>query len=330
MTGQLEERGLEGFQSSYHYRSQSLLARLSGETRYGRKAHARPYQAYLFILPGLFLYAVFVLIPIINTLRYSFYDWTGFSEPVYSGLDNYIKLYNDKDFWIAIGHNFFFVIFSTILPIILGLFLTSLLSRRRLRGMVIFRTGLFIPYVMSPVVVGIIWRWMFASAGPVNQMLTTIGLGALARPWLGDFTAAPLAVGGVITWVQYGLCMVMFISGAQSINEELYDTAIVFGANGWQQFRYVTLPGLRQHILVAFVITFISAMRLFDLIFVLTNLGGPGKQTLVTSIFLYTETFRKNHAGYGSAIAVVLTAIILTVSAIVTRLQARTEAEEQL
>ena len=142
--------------------------------------------------------------------------------------------------------------------------------------MVIFRTGLFIPYVMSPVVVGIIWRWMFAPSGPINQMLTTIGLGVLARPWLGDFTAGPLAVGG-ITWVEYGLCMVMFISGAQSINEELYDTAIVFGANSWQQFRYVTLPGLRQQILVAFVITFISAMRLFDLIFVLTSVRRAGQ-----------------------------------------------------
>jgi ABC-type sugar transport system permease subunit len=306
----------------------TLLARLTGESRFGRRSHARPYQAYLFILPGLLLYLVFVLIPIINTFRYSFYEWTGFSDPTFIGLENYSQLLRDKDFWTAISHNFFFVIFYTILPILLGLFLTSLLTQQKLRGMIIFRTGLFIPYVMSPVVVGIIWRWLFALDGPINHALEALGLGGLARPWLGDFTFAPYAAGLVGTWIEYGLCMVIFIAGAQSINQELYDTAIVFGANLRQQFRYVTLPGLRQQILVAFVITFIAAMRLFDLIFVLTSGGGPGKTTLVTSVLLYTEAFTKNHAGYATSMAVVLTAIILIVSVVVTRLQAREEAAE--
>ncbi len=329
MVGELQERGLVGQPAlRANQRPQTLLARLTGETQVRRKAHARPYQAYLFILPGLLLYAVFVLLPVVNTFRFSFTEWTGFSEPVFNGLENYIELLDDKDFWTAISHNFFFVIFYTILPILLGLFLTSLLTRRKLRGMALFRTGLFIPYVMSPVVVGIIWRWMFALDGPVNQMLTTVGLETLTRPWLGDFSAAPYAVGGVGIWVMYGLCMVIFIAGAQSINEELYDTAVVFGANAWQQFRYVTLPGLRQQILVAFVITFIAAMRLFDLIFVLTSGGGPGKTTLVTSVLLYTEAFNQNHAGYGAAIAVVLTVIIVAVSVVVLRLQSREERAE--
>jgi raffinose/stachyose/melibiose transport system permease protein len=326
--GKLKERGLAVRHPSTVRRPQSLLARLTGETTLGRRPHARPYQAYLFILPGLLLYVLFVLIPIINTFRFSFYKWTGFSEPTYIGLDNYSQLMKDKDFWTAISHNFFFVIFYTILPILLGLFLTSLLTRQKLRGMVIFRTGLFIPYVMSPVVVGIIWRWLFALDGPVNHLLDALGLGGATRPWLGDFTFAPYATGLVGTWVEYGLCMVIFIAGAQSINEELYDTAVVFGANMWQQFRYVTLPGLRQQIMVAFVITFIAAMRLFDLIFVLTSGGGPGKTTLVTSVLLYTEAFTQNHAGYATSMAVVLTVIILIVSVVVTRLQAREEAAE--
>lgn len=308
----------------------SLLARLTGESSVGRRSHARPWQAYLFILPGLLIYILFVLIPIVNTFRYSFYEWTGFSEPTFIGLENYVELFGDRDFWTAISHNFFFVIFYTILPILLGLFLTALLTQQKLRGMIIFRTGLFIPYVMSPVVVGIIWRWLFALNGPINGALDTIGLGDLARPWLGDFTFAPYAAGLVGTWIEYGLCMVIFIAGAQSINQELYDTAVVFGANLRQQFRYVTLPGLRQQILVAFVITFIAAMRLFDLIFVLTGGGGPGKVTLVTSMFLYNEAFTRNKAGYATSVAVVLTVIILIVSVVVTRLQAREEALEDL
>ncbi len=284
-------------------------------------------QAYLFILPGLVIYAIFVLVPIFSTVRYSFFNWTGFSEPSYIGLANYAELLRDADFWKAIGNNAFFVIFYTIIPILLGLFLTSLLTRGRLRGMALFRTGLFIPQVMSPVVVGIIWRWLFTLNGPINQVLAAVGLEAWARPWLGDFVYAPVAVGIVGSWFEYGLCMVLFIAGAQSINEDLYDAAKVFGANAWQQFRYVTVPGLRQQILVAFVLTFIAALRVFDLVFVLTN-GGPGKQTIVTSWLVYDETFQKNRAGYGAAIAVTLAIVIVAVSATVNWLQARGNTDE--
>jgi len=216
-------------------------------------------------------------------------------------------------------------VFFTILPIMLGLFLTALMTRGKLRGMAIFRTGLFIPQVMSSVVVGIIWRWLFAYDGPINEFLILIGLEEWIRPWLGDFTYARYAVGSVGTWVQYGLCMVLFIAGAQSISEDLYDAARVAGANAWQEFRHVTLPGLQQQILVAFVLTFIAALRVFDLVFVLTRSGGPGKETIVTSILIYEQAFQRNRAGYGSAMALVLSLIIITVSAVVMRLQARQE-----
>jgi len=305
-----------------------LFARFMAKGQIGGKPYIRPYQPYLYILPGFLIYLVFVLVPIANTLRYSLHDWTGFSDPVFIGLGNYSELLGDKDFWNALGHNAFFVIFYTILPILLGLFLTSLLTRGKLRGLTLFRTGLFIPQVMSPVVVGIIWRWLFTLNGPINQMFSQIGLGASIRPWLGDFTFAPLAVGTVATWVEYGLCMVLFIAGAQAIDDELYDCAIAFGANAWQQFRYVTFPGLRQQILVAFIVTFIAAMRMFDLVFVLTGGGGPGKQTKVASVLIYEEAFKLNRAGYGAAMAVGLTIIILTVSFIVSRLQAREESKE--
>lgn len=284
-------------------------------------------QALLFILPGFLIYAVFVLLPVAGTIRYSLHEWTGFSEPEFIGLDNYRELYRDEDFRKAISNNFFFVAFYTVLPILLGLFLTSLMSRSKLKGMAFFRTGLFVPQVMSPVVVGIIWRWLFEYRGPINKLLTMVGLSEWVKPWLGDFTYAPYAVGSVGTWVQYGLCMVLFLAGIQAINEELYDTAIVFGANPLQQFWYVTLPGLRQQILVAFVLTFIAALRVFDLVFVLTRSGGPGKETIVTSILVYQNTFNLNRAGYGAAMAVTLAVIIVTISALVFWLQSRGDSD---
>lgn len=297
-------------------------------TRLNNPPYLRPYHAYLFILPGLVIYVLFVLWPILNTARYSLYDWTGFSEPTFIGFDNYRELWRDRDFWLALQHNAFFVIFFSILPIMLGLFLTALMTRGRLRGMALFRSGLFIPQVMSSVVVGIIWRWLFAYDGPINEFLSLIGLESWVRPWLGDFTYARYAVGTVGLWVQYGLCMVLFIAGAQSINEDLYDAARVAGANAWQEFRHVTLPGLSQQILVAFVLTFIAALRVFDLVFVLTRSGGPGKETIVTSLLIYQHAFQRNRAGYGSAMALVLSVIIITVSALVMRLQARREEEQ--
>ncbi len=307
----------------------SLMRRLSAAfaSRGSTGALRNGKQAYLFILPGLIVYTIFVLLPIFNTVRYSFFDWTGFSQPTYIGLGNYAEATHDPDFWRAIGNNLFFVNFYTILPILIGLFLTSLITRsKKLRGMTLFRTGLFIPQVMSPVVVGIIWRWLFTLDGPINQVFAAVGLSAWVRPWLGDFTFARIAVGGVGSWIEYGLCMVLFIAGMQSIDEELYDAAKVFGAGAWQQFRFVTLPGLRQQILVAFVLTFIAALRVFDTVFVLTN-GGPGKTTIVTSYLVYDETFRKNRAGYGAAIAVMLALIIVAVSATVFWLQSRSESE---
>ena len=283
-------------------------------------------QAYIFILPGFVIYAIFVLLPIFGTIRYSFYDWTGFSEPTYIGFANYAELIHDPDVIRSISNNAFFVIFYTIIPILIGLFLTSLMTRSKLRGMTLFRTGLFIPQVMSAVVVGIIWRWLFTLDGPINQIFTAVGLESWVRPWLGDFTYARYAVGIVGSWVEYGLCMVLFLAGMQGINSELYEAATVFGANAWQQFRYVTLPGLRQQLLVAFILTFIAALRVFDLVFVLTN-GGPGKTTYVTSYLVYQQTFQRNRAGYGAAIAVTLALVIVVVSAAVNWLQARTEGE---
>ena len=304
-----------------------MIGRFTDRIARNGRPYERAHQAYFYILPGAVIYFVFVLIPIVNTVRYSLTEWTGFTDPEYIGLANYEKLFADQNFWNALGNNAFFVVFYTIFPILLGLLLTSLMTRGQLKGMVFFRTGLFVPQVMSAVVVGIIWRWMFDYRGPINQFLNDIGLSEQVKPWLGDFTWAPVAAGFVGSWVEYGLCMVLFLAGVQSISEELYDAAKVDGANAWHQFRRITLPGLQQQILVAFVLTFIAALRVFDLVFVLTR-GGPGRDTEVVSMLIYEEAFEYHHAGYGSAMALVMTVLIVTISAAVFYLQSRQEEKE--
>lgn len=287
-----------------------------------RRPGQSPFLGWLYVLPALVVYVVFVLYPIAETFRTSFYRWDGFSaKREFIGLRNYAQLAADSQFLGALSHNLIFIIFYSIIPILIGLFLTSLMSRHSLRGMAFYRAGLFVPQVISMVVVGVVWRWIYNPAfGPLNRYLRAVGLGGIARPWLGDFTWALPAVGAVGTWVQYGFAMVLFLAGAQRIQQELYEAAQLDGANSFQQFRYVTLPGLRSEIIVALITTLIAALRVFDLIFVTTR-GGPGERTLVVAFLVYRAAFELNTIGYAAAIAAVLTAIIFAISFVILRHQ---------
>jgi len=274
---------------------------------------------YLFILPALLVYGVFVFVPILNTVRLSFHDWTGFSDSQFVGLDNYRQLWSDDVFRTALVNNIQFIAFYTIFPIAVGLLLTAALTRRRIWGLSLFRAGFFIPYVMPMVVVGVVWRWLYNPLfGPLNNGLKEIGLESWARPWLGDFDFALPAVGLIATWVQYGFCMVLFIAGVQKIDETLYDAAKVDGATGWHQLLHITIPGIRAEISVAAVTTFIAALRIFDLVFVTTR-GGPGEETMVTSMWLYRSAFQINRVGYAASIAVVQSVMILVISYLLLR-----------
>lgn len=269
---------------------------------------------YLYVLPAFVLYAIFIFVPILNTLRLSFFDWTGFDAEKFIGLSNYIELAGDSTFLAGLLNNLKFISFFTIFPIAIALVLTSFLARRGLRGRNLFQTSYFLSYIMPMVVVGVVWRWIYNPVfGPLNTTLKAIGLSTLAKPWLGDFSLALPAVGLIATWVEYGYCLTLFMAGVQRIDESLYDAAKVDGANDWQQLLNVTIPGISAEVNVALVTTFIAALRVFDLVFVTTK-GGPGNETLVTSLWLYENAFQINRVGYAAAIAVVQTIIILVIS----------------
>lgn len=283
---------------------------------------------YLYLLPALAVYATFVLWPILSTLTYSLYSWDGFSPPVFNGIANYAAMLGDEVLQQSLVNNAVFVIFYSFLPICVGLLLAVLLTRRRIFGRSIFRAGLFVPYVLSMVVVGVVWKWIYNPAfGPLNQALKAVGLESWTRPWLGDFLWALPSVGIIATWVQYGFCLVLFIAGIQNIDEALYDAAKVDGAGEWQQFRNVTLPSLNSEISVALVTTMIAALRVFDLVYVTTR-GGPGNRTSVASLWLYQNAFQINRVGYAAAIAVVLAAAILLVSFGIISLRTRLNPED--
>jgi len=287
------------------------------------------FHGWLYILPGLIIYLVFIFYPILETIRTSFYQWDGFSSNrSFIGLENYVSLLNDSQFLQALLNNLTFIIFYSIIPIIIGLALASLLGRKRLPGMAFFRAGLFLPQILSMVVVGVTWRWIFNPVfGPLNMGLRALGLETLTQSWLGDFNLALPSVGSIGTWVQYGFCMILFLAGMQRIPEDQYEAAELDGANGFNQFLYITIPNLRAELGVALVTTIIAAMRVFDLVYVTTR-GGPGDSTLVTGFLVYRSAFQQNRIGFAAAVATVMTVIIFVISLFILRLQSRTEGEQ--
>jgi len=279
-----------------------------------RGTASQSWVAYLYIFPSIAIYAYFILWPIIQTIRLSVFDWDGLTEPVFIGMKNFIELTQDQILHQALLNNLLFIPFFTIFPIAIALFLTALLTRKKVKGFNFFRAAFFLPQVMAMVAVGIVWRWIYnPTFGPLNQTLTFLGLENWTRPWLGDFSFALPAVGLAATWVQYGFSMVLFISGVQHIDENLYDAAKIDGANEFHQFWNVTLPGIRNELSVAMVTSIIAALRIFDLVYVTTR-GSPGMKTMVASLWLYRNAFQINRVGYASAIAVLLTLIILVLS----------------
>lgn len=290
-----------------------------------RKANHYPGESkwlgLLYLLPAFLIYTLFTLIPIIETVRSSFFEWSNLGRTSeWVGLQNYVSLFQDSSFIKAFTNNLIFVIFYSIIPILLGLFLASLLSRYPIPGFAFFRTVLFLPQVISMVVVGVIWRWMFnPTNGPINLFLATIGLGHLQQAWLGSFQWALPAVGSIASWVQYGFCMVLFLAGMQRIPEEYYEASSLDGANAFHQFFLITIPGLKAEIAVALITTIVAALRVFDLVYSTTK-GGPGESTLVTGYLIYRSAILNNQIGYGAAIATVLTLVILSVSFLIRKI----------
>ncbi|WNE94709.1 sugar ABC transporter permease [Streptomyces luomodiensis] len=295
--------------------------RLTAPTRaYRRRAPGEPRAiGYLYILPALAVYAVFLLYPFGQSVWLSFVHWDGLTVATPAGFDNYRALFSDPSLRAPFLHALLLLVFYSALPVAIGLLLAAVMSRARVRGMTFFRTVLFLPQVLALIVVGVAWRSILAPDGLLNDLLRAVGLGGLARPWLGDYTWALPAVGVVGTWVGTGLCMVLFLAGAQRIPRELYEAARMDGAGPLREFRAVTLPGLRPQIAVALTLTIVAGLRNFDLIYITTS-GGPGNATSVPAYEVYHRAFETNQVGSAAAVGVALTVLIFVLTVAAARL----------
>ncbi len=273
----------------------------------------RNWAGWFFVLPALLVYLVFVIRPMISTIQYSFYSWNGITQATPVGLDNYRRVLTNPLLLESIWHSFFLMIFYTILPVMGGLIVAALIQEIRLRGLAtVARTTLFLPQIIPGAAAAIAWVWMFSSNGAINQFLRMVGLGSLARPWLGDFTWALPSVGVIGWWLGLGFCTILLMAGIGKIDVSIYEAARLDGASFLRTFRAVTLPGLRQEIGVCVTVTMIAALASFDVVFMSTQ-GGPGTSTMVPGVLIYELGFTRSQVGLASALGIVLTVLILAV-----------------
>ncbi len=295
--------------------------RTAGPRRRSARRRAR-WTGLAFAAPGLLIYGYVVLVPLVQSVQYSFFRWDGVSDAVWVGFDNYVSFFTDPELRSTLGHVLVLVVFFSLLPIVLGLMSAALLTRTRLPGMALFRWIYFLPQVMTTIVIALVFKRIYAPEGPLNEALRAVGLDALARSWLGDFTWALPALGLIGTWGGFGFCMVLFISGASSISPELYEAAKVDGAGPLREFFTVTLPGLRGQLAVALTLTITGALRTFDLVWVTTR-GGPGTSTLTPAVALYRAAFQNPQVGLAAAIGVVMALLCLVIALTITRMAER-------
>jgi raffinose/stachyose/melibiose transport system permease protein len=266
---------------------------------------------WLFVLPALTAYSIFVLWPVVQTFKYSLYEWDGVLPARWVGLANYKTVFTNHELLGVLGHAFQLMIFFSAIPVLFGLVIATVMHRiasRRLSSTA--RAVLFLPQVVPLVAAGIAWSWVLSSNGVANQFLSAIGLGGVTRAWLGDFGTALPAVGVIGAWVLLGLCTVLLAAGMSKIDPSLYEAAQLDGAGPVHEFISITLPSLRQEIGVCVTVTVIAALSAFDIVYIATR-GGPGTQTMVPGLQIYQLAFFNREVGLASALAVVLMLLVL-------------------
>lgn len=279
---------------------------------------------WLYALPALLMYAVFVLVPFVLTIVYSFHKWNGVGPMTWVGLRNYITVFEVPNLIDTIFHAFWLVVWFSFIPVGLGLVVASVINRVATgRFGEVSRTVLFLPYIIALVAAGIIWGWLFSLSGLVNQGLSFIGLSSITRAWLGDFNWALSAVGVIGIWVLLGFCTVLLSTAMSKVDPALYEAARIDGSSWFREFVAITVPLLKQEIGVCLTVTVIFALATFDIVYVATA-GGPGNATSVPGLQIYILAFAQRNIGLASALAVMLMLLVVVIILPIQRLNKET------
>jgi multiple sugar transport system permease protein len=274
----------------------------------------RSIPAYLFILPGMLLFAVWTMYPLLHSLTMSFAEWNLIKPSRFVGTENYARAFNDPVFWLALQNTLFYVVVTVPGQIILGLGLALLLDAP-LRARGFFRTIYYIPVVTSWVVVSLIFTYLFnGQAGLINWVLRD-GVGVIDKNinWLSEPLTANIAIAALGIWKGLGWTMVIFLAGLQSVPIHLYEAASIDGATAWQRFRFITVPLIRQTTLFVLVMLTIGAFQVFISVYIMTG-GRPLHRTEVLLTYMYKNSFESLDLGYGSALSYIFAIMVFTLS----------------
>jgi multiple sugar transport system permease protein len=285
------------------------LDRESGPPRSWWRRNQQSLTPWLFLAPGMAMFAVYVIWPIFDSFRLSFFDWDGLGEPRWLGWANYVELFDDEAFYTSLRNNVLWLVLY-LLAVPAGLFLAIFLNQT-VRGIRLYKSLFFFPFVISQVVVGLMFSWFYApNFGlfyKLVEWLTGTGIAILAEP---DLVTYGIIVAGL--WPQIAYCMILYLTGLNNISPEQVEAARLDGARGWRMLWHVILPQLRPATFIAVVVTVIGALRSFDLVSIMTD-GGPFGSSRVLSFYMYEQALSEYgyRMGYGAAIAVILFLIMM-------------------
>lgn len=281
-----------------------------------RKDKQTIFMMICFLIPPLAVFGTFYVWPFLKAFYYSLFSWSGYSQNMtFVGLDNFKRAFNDSVFWQAFSHNMFFLVWCTIITLILSLFFAICFTRLRVRFRNFFRIVYFFPNTLSVVIVGTLWAFIYnPSFGLLNGFLESIGLENLILNWLGDKKVVLAALVAPQTWMYIGFYLVLFIAAIQNIPEEYYESATLDGAGQWRQFFSLTMPLIWGTLRVALVHLIANALeKTFSIVYVMTG-GGPSHASELITTYMYDQAFTYGKFGYGSAIGVLLFILVAVIS----------------
>jgi raffinose/stachyose/melibiose transport system permease protein len=271
-----------------------------------------------FLAPALTLYALFVVYPITQSVRYSVFNWNGLEALTnFVGLDNFQTAFSDPLFLEAMRHNAIVIALSLLIQIPFALAVAVMLNQN-LRGRAMLRMFYFTPYILSEVVTGVVFRQILRPDGFADRMLAGSGGESLVQTWLGNPEIVLYTLFFVISWKYFGFHMILLLAGLQLIPQELDEAAAIDGAGFWQRFRYVTFPLVGPTMRVSVFLSIIGSLQLFDLVWVMTK-GGPVNASSTMATYLVDWGFRRSEFGYASAVSVIIFAVSLVVALLYNR-----------
>ena len=279
---------------------------------------------YFLVAPAFLIFSVAILGPILATFGLSLTDWDGFNTPTFVGLDNFNRAFDDNIYMASYWHAGVYIAATLILEVLVGLLLAGLVSAKR--NSTFYRVAFFTPVMLPLVVISVLWSFLLnPDLGILNRLLDQIGLESWKRIWLGDQSTALLSLSVISGWIYAGFFMAIFYAGFQRIPSTIIESARLDGASEWKLIRQIKIPMVRNLTEVAILLCFIGGIQVFDLVFVLTN-GGPYETTQFPTTYLVRVVFRDQQMGYGSALAVILTIVVVLIGLVYNKLRTKDDA----